>query len=62
VRPGREIHSSRRCFRCVLAERARILLAGPGGEVSVQLHPLLEALTTVTNPAAVVSWLRDRYP
>jgi hypothetical protein len=26
-----QIHSSRRCFGCVLAERARILLAGPGG-------------------------------
>jgi len=54
---GGEIHSSRRCFGCVLAERARILLAGPGGEVSAQLHPLLEALSTVTNPATVVSWL-----
>jgi hypothetical protein len=54
---GGEIHSDRRCFRCVLAERARILLTGPGGEVSAQLHPLLEMLTTVTNPATVVSWL-----
>jgi hypothetical protein len=54
---GGEIHSGRRCFGCVLAERARILLAGPGGEVSAQLHPLLEALTTVANPATVVSWL-----
>lgn len=54
---GGEIHSSRRCFRCVLAERARILLAGPGGDVSAQLHPLLEALTAVTNPATVVKWL-----
>jgi hypothetical protein len=54
---GGEIHSGRRCFGCVLAERARILLAGPGGEVSAQLHPLLGALSTVTNPATVVSWL-----
>ena len=54
---GGEIHSSRRCFRCVLAERARILLAGPGGDVSAQLHPLLEALSSVTNPATVVKWL-----
>ena len=54
---GGEIHSGRRCFRCVLGERARILLAGPGGDVSAQLHPLLEALTTVTNPATMVSWL-----
>ena len=57
MRPGGEIHSSQRCFRCVLAERARILLAGPGGEVSAQLHPLLEALTTVAKPATLVSWL-----
>jgi hypothetical protein len=54
---GGEIHSSRRCFSCVLAERARLLLTGPGGEVAVQLHPLLEAFSTVTNPATVVSWL-----
>jgi hypothetical protein len=54
---GGEIHSSRRCFRCVLAERARILLAGLGGDVSAQLHPLLEALSSVTNPATVVKWL-----
>jgi hypothetical protein len=27
--------------------------------VAAQLHPLLEALTTVTNPATVVSWLAD---
>jgi hypothetical protein len=54
---GGEIHSSRRCFRCVLAERIQTLLAGPGGDVSAQLHPLLEALSTVTNPATVVKWL-----
>ena len=54
---GGEIHSGRRCFSCVLAERARVLLAGPGGEVSAQLQPLLEALSTVSNPATVVSWL-----
>ena len=30
---GGEIHGNRRCFSCVLAERARILLAGPGGDV-----------------------------
>jgi hypothetical protein len=54
---GGEIHSGGRCFGCVLAERARILLAGPGGEVSAQLHPLLVALTTVANPATVVTWL-----
>ncbi|HTT50451.1 MAG TPA: hypothetical protein VMH35_03495 [Streptosporangiaceae bacterium] len=54
---GGEIHSGRRCFGCVLAERARILLADPGGDVSAQLHPLLDALSTVTNPATVVSWL-----
>ena len=40
-----------------MAERARILLAGPGGEVSAQLPPLLVALTTVANPATVVTWL-----
>jgi hypothetical protein len=33
------------------------LLAGPGGEVSAQLRPLLAALATVTNPATVVTWL-----
>ena len=54
---GGEIHSNRRCFGCVLAERARILLAGPGGEVPDQLQPLLEALSSVSNPATVVSWL-----
>jgi len=54
---GGEIHSSRCCFRCVLAERARILLAGPGGDVPAQLYPLLEALSTVTNAATVVKWL-----
>ncbi len=52
-----KIHSGRRCFSCVLAERARSLLAGPGGDVPAQLHPLLEALCTVTNPATVVRWL-----
>jgi hypothetical protein len=41
----------------VLAERARALLAGPAGDVPAQLQPLLEALTTVTNPATVVKWL-----
>jgi hypothetical protein len=54
---GGQIHSGRRCFGCVLGERARILLAGPGGDVSAQLQPLLEALSTVTNPATVVKWL-----
>jgi hypothetical protein len=34
---GGEMHSSRRCFGCVLAERARIMLAGPGGK-SPALH------------------------
>jgi len=43
--------------RRMRAERARILLVGPGGDVPTQLHPLLEALTAVTNPATVVSWL-----
>jgi hypothetical protein len=55
-----EIHSGGRCFGCVLAERARILLAGPGGEVSAQLRPLLVALTTIPNPATVITWLDDR--
>jgi hypothetical protein len=54
---GGEIHSGGRCFGCVLAERAHALLAGPGGEVSAELHPLFVALTTVTNPATVVTWL-----
>jgi hypothetical protein len=54
---GGEIHSSHRCFSCVLAERAQTLLAGPGGEISAQFHPLLKAITTVTNPATVVKWL-----
>jgi hypothetical protein len=54
---GGEIHSDRRCFRCVLAERAQALLAGPGGEVSAQLEPLLAALIAVSNPATVLSWL-----
>ena len=54
---GGQIHSSRRCFSCVLAERARVLLVGPGGEVSAQMQPLLEALSSVTNPATVVKWL-----
>lgn len=54
---GGEIHSSKRCFSCVLAERARNLLAGPSGEVPAQLHPLLEALSSVSNPATAVSWL-----
>jgi hypothetical protein len=54
---GGKIHSGRRCFRCVLAERAQALLAGPEGEVSAQLQPLLAALTAVSNPATVVTWL-----
>jgi hypothetical protein len=54
---GGQIHSDRRCFGCVLGERARILLTGPGGDVPAQLQPLLEALSTVTNPATVVKWL-----
>jgi hypothetical protein len=54
---GGQIHSSRRCFSCVLAERTQTLLAGPGGDVPAQLCPLLEALCTVTNPATVVKWL-----
>jgi hypothetical protein len=54
---GGEIHSGHRCFRCVLAERTRALLAGPGGEVSAQLHPLLTAFTTAGNPATVLGWL-----
>ncbi len=54
---GGQIHSGGRCFGCVLAERAHGLLAGPSGEVSAQLHPLFAALTTVSNPATVVTWL-----
>lgn len=54
---GGQIHSDRRCFGCVLGERARILLTGPDGDVPAQLQPLLEALSTVTNPATVVKWL-----
>ena len=46
-----QIHSDRRCFGCVLADRARNLLAGPGEHVPAQMRPLLEALSTVTNPA-----------
>ena len=54
---GGEIHSDRRCFRCVLGERVRVLLADPKDEVSAQLQPLLAALTAVSNPATVVTWL-----
>ena len=57
VRAGRKDPQRRALFGCVLAERAQTLLAGPGGEVSAQLHPLFTALTKVTNPATVVTWL-----
>lgn len=36
---------------------AHTVLAGPDGEVSAELHPLFVALTTVTNPATMVTWL-----
>jgi hypothetical protein len=36
---GGEIHSSRRCFRCVLAERPQPLLASPGGESPPSFFP-----------------------
>jgi hypothetical protein len=51
-----EIHSDRRCYRCVLAGRARALLSDRAGDVSPQLQPLLAAFSTVTNPATVVNW------
>jgi hypothetical protein len=37
---GGQIHSERRCFGCVLGDRTRILLTGPGGDVSDLEVPL----------------------
>ena len=54
---GGEIHSERRCYRCVLARRARELISDPAGQVPSQLQPLLTALSAVSNPATVVYWL-----
>jgi hypothetical protein len=54
---GGEIHSGRRCYRCVLAGRAQALLSDRAGDVSPQLQPLVAAFSTVTNPATVVNWL-----
>ncbi len=48
-----------RCARCVLAERVRDLLAGPGDVISPQLHPLAEALAQSETPFETIQWIKQ---
>ena len=46
------------CARCLLPRRLRHHLAGPDGQVSGQLAPVLSALTAAKNPHGVLWWLQ----
>jgi len=48
-----------RCVHCVLAERARALLTGPGEYITAQLTPLYEALVAARQPFSALNWLRS---
>lgn len=45
------------CTRCVLAERLRQLLGGPGGTVRPELVTLYDNLATAERPGTVLTWL-----
>jgi hypothetical protein len=47
-----------RCAHCVLAERVRDLLAGPGDVISPQLQPLARALAQAETPFKTIQWLK----
>jgi hypothetical protein len=51
-------HAHGPCARCVALTRLRQRLAGPDGQPNSQLQPVLDALTSLALPAAIVGWLR----
>jgi hypothetical protein len=53
--PG--IRSRGLCSRCVTRQRLEAALAGPYGEVSDQLQPLVDALASAPDPRSVAVWL-----
>lgn len=55
---GGRSYSDGRCPRCVLAARLEEHLAGPTGDVSTQLRPLLDALAGADDARGVLCWLR----
>ncbi len=46
------------CPRCLLPQRLRRHLAGPGGEVPGQLAPVVQALAAAGNPRGMLQWLK----
>ncbi len=57
-RPGNP-YGRGRCAHCVLAERVRDLLAGPGDVISPQLQPLARALAQAETPFKTIQWLKQ---
>ena len=57
-RPGNP-YARGRCAYCVLADRARDLLTGPGGSISPQLQPLAAAFAQISRPFAGIQWIRS---
>src|SRR5664280_1854796 len=55
---GGRLYADGRCPRCVLGVRLEQHLTGPGGHVSAQLRPLLEALARTEDARGVLCWLK----
>jgi hypothetical protein len=52
------LYADGRCPRCVLAVRLDEHLAGPDGQVSLQLQPLRDALAAAADPRGILCWLK----
>lgn len=52
-------YSQGRCARCTLAERVRVLLAGPDGVVVPALAPVATALAAAPQPYSALNWVRS---
>ncbi len=50
-------YGTRGCARCVLADRLRVLLAGPDGTVPPAIQPVLAALAASGQPHHVLRWI-----
>lgn len=52
-----ELFAAKACARCVLVERLHNLLAGPDGEVSEQLQPLIVAFALKERARGMIFWI-----
>lgn len=57
-RPGNP-YGRGRCAHCVLADRVRALLTGPGATMHPQLAPVAEALARSATPFKTIHWIKQ---